>query len=193
MFHLATLIKFRLMNIIQTLIPGCFEIIPNIFEDTRGKLVKTFHSDIFKENNLATDFREEYYSVSLKGVLRGLHFQVPPHQHIKCVTCLDGEIFDVVVDLRKGSPAYGKHQTFELTAQKANIVYVPEGCAHGFLVLSEKAIFLNRTTSVFSAVSDAGIRWDSCGIDWGVLPILSEKDKKLPSLDEFVSPFTYLA
>lgn len=180
------------MEVNHTIIPGCFEIFPRVFEDSRGRLVKTFHHDLFADNGLETDFREEYYSVSHKGVLRGLHFQIPPHEHIKLVTCLEGSIFDVVVDLRKGSPSFGRHLTFVLDALKANMVYVPAGCAHGFYVLSDKALFLNRTTSVFSSQSDAGIKWDTCGIEWpDANPVLSDKDRNLPSLQEYNSPFVF--
>ncbi len=174
----------------KTTIPGCFELEPPIFGDSRGKLVKTFHRDIFFNLGLETNFSEEYYSVSSKNVLRGLHFQIPPHDHIKCVTCLSGKIFDVVVDLRKDSPTYKQYFSLELDADKGNMLYIPKGLAHGFYVLSNTAIFLNRTTTVYNAESEAGIKWDSCGIEWSVKnPILSNKDKQLITLDHFESPF----
>jgi dTDP-4-dehydrorhamnose 3,5-epimerase len=180
------------MEVIKTTIPGCYEIQPRIFEDSRGKLIKTFHHDTFLEHNFAVDFKEEYYSVSKKGVLRGLHFQIPPFDHVKCITCMEGFIFDVVVDLRKGSPAFGQYQAFEVSALKGNMVYIPTGCAHGFVVLSETAIFLNRTTTVFNISHDAGIKWDSCGISWPFSdPILSDKDKSLPGLKDYDSPFRF--
>ncbi len=173
-----------------TAIPGCFELEPTIFGDSRGKLVKTYHKDIFFELGLATDFNEEYYSVSTKNILRGLHFQLPPHDHVKCVTCLQGKIFDVVVDLRKNSKTYKQHFCIELDAEKGNMLYIPAGLAHGFYVMSEAAIFLNRTTTVYNANSEAGIKWDTCGIEWPDFnPILSEKDKNLLSLEDFESPF----
>jgi dTDP-4-dehydrorhamnose 3,5-epimerase len=174
----------------KTTISGCFELEPSIFGDTRGKLIKTFHKDTFLDLGLATNFTEEYYSVSSKNVLRGLHFQNPPHDHVKCVTCLSGKIFDVVVDLRKNSKTYKQYFSIELDAEKGNMLYIPEGLAHGFYVLSDTAIFLNRTTTVYNAESETGVRWDSCGIEWPVIkPILSDKDRQLITLNNFKSPF----
>jgi len=178
------------MKKIETTISGCFELQPIIFKDDRGRLVKTFHETSFKSLDLATNFTEEYYSISKKQVLRGLHFQLPPHDHIKCVTCLSGKIFDVVVDLRKESPTYKQHFSIELDAEKGNMLYIPKGLAHGFYVLSNETIFLNRTTTIYNPESDAGIKWDSCGINWpDSNPILSEKDKQMIVLNEFKSPF----
>jgi dTDP-4-dehydrorhamnose 3,5-epimerase len=180
------------MELKETGILGCYELFPRIFKDDRGKLIKTFHQDTFINLGLAVNFTEEYYSVSAKGVLRGLHFQTPPHEHIKCVTCLSGQLFDVVVDLRRNSPSYGEHFFTELSSEKGNMVYIPAGCAHGFYALTDQAIFLNKTTSVFSAESDAGIRWDSCGIPWpDKYPILSEKDCNMLAFQDFSSPFIF--
>ena len=174
----------------KTTISGCFELVPQIFGDKRGKLIKTFHKDTFLDLGLEINFTEEYYSVSNNNVLRGLHFQVPPHDHVKCVTCLSGKIFDVVVDLRKDSPTYKQNFSIELDAKKGNVLYIPKGLAHGFQVISETAIFLNRTTTVYHPKSESGIRWDSCGINWpNMNPVLSDKDKHLVSLNDFKSPF----
>lgn len=174
----------------ETTISGCFELQPNVFKDDRGRLVKTFHEDSFLSLGLETNFTEEYYSVSKSQVLRGLHFQLPPHDHVKCVTCLSGKIFDVVVDLRKDSPTYKQYFSIELDAEKGNMLYVPKGLAHGFYILSDEAIFLNRTTTVYNPESDAGIKWNSCGIKWpNMSPVLSEKDEQMMGLDEFKSPF----
>jgi len=178
------------MEVVKTNIKGCFELQPRIFKDSRGSLVKTFHKEVFQENKLITDFTEEYYSTSKKDVLRGLHFQTPPDDHVKCVTCVFGKIFDVVVDLRKNSKTYKKHFTIELDSKKGNMLYIPKGLAHGFLVLSDEAIFLNRTSTVYSPTNDAGIHWDSCDIDWPIKnPILSEKDRLMVNLKDFNSPF----
>jgi len=174
----------------ETVIAGCFELEPPIFGDSRGKLIKIFHKDIFIDLGLETNFDEEYYSISSKNILRGLHFQLPPHDHVKCVTCLQGKIFDVVVDLRKNSKTYKQHFCIELDAKKGNMLYIPAGLAHGFYVMSETAIFLNRTTTVYNPDSEAGIKWDTCGIEWpNINPILSEKDKDLSTLENFESPF----
>jgi len=178
------------MEVIKTPIEGCFELQPRVFKDDRGRLVKTFHEDMFASNGLDTDFKEEYYSISEKNVLRGLHFQLPPHDHVKCVTCISGKLFDVVVDLRKNSPTYRQSFSIELNSDKGNMLYIPKGLAHGFYVLSENAIFLNRTTTVYEPSCDAGIKWDTCGINWPEKdPILSEKDQQMIELDKFQSPF----
>ena len=112
------------MEVIKTPIDGCFELQPKVFKDDRGKLIKTFHEEMFKSNDLETDFKEEYYSVSNQKILRGLHFQLPPHDHIKCVTCIDGKIFDVVVDLRKKSTTYKQYYSLELDSEKGNMLYI---------------------------------------------------------------------
>ena len=178
------------MEINKTSISGCFELQPKIIQDSRGKLVKIYHEEVFASYGLDTNFKEEYYSISNINILRGLHFQMPPHDHVKCVTCLFGKIFDVVVDLRTDSPTYKKYFSIELDAEKGNMLYIPKGFAHGFQVLSETAIFLNRTTTVYHPESESGIRWDTCGINWPNMdPLLSEKDKHLVSLNDFKSPF----
>jgi dTDP-4-dehydrorhamnose 3,5-epimerase len=178
------------MKKIETKIPGCYIIEPKHFSDHRGDFVKVFQNEMFEEMGLKSCFKEEYYSISKKGVLRGLHFQVPPYDHVKCIGCLQGEIFDAVVDLRKNSSTYGQHVTFHLMGTEPKIIYIPEGLAHGFVALSMNALFLNKTTTVFHGDSDKGIRWDSCGIEWPEMIFsLSEKDEHLPTFDEFESPF----
>src|SRR5690606_5281497 len=180
------------MEINKTKIPGCFEIKHKVRKDVRGKLVKTFHEKTFQEMGLHTNFTEVYYSISKKNVLRGLHFQVPSQHHIKIVLCLEGTILDVVVDISVGSRTFGEHITNELSPEKANMLYIPEGCAHGFYSLTEKTIFLNQTSAMFSKGHDMGIHWDSCGIDWPTeKPIISEKDKNLIEFGSFNSPFRY--
>ena len=176
------------MKKIETVISGCFELQPKVFKDDRGRLVKTFHEDTFLSIGLETNFTEEYYSISKKHVLRGLHFQTPPHDHVKCVTCLSGKILDVVVDLRKNSPTFKQHFNIELDAEKGNMLYIPKGLAHGFYVLSENAIFLNRTTTVYHPENDASIHWNSCGIKWpNSNPTVSEKDMTSVTLDKFIN------
>ena len=178
------------MELIKTPLSGCVELQPIIIQDSRGRLVKTYHQDMFASNGLDIDFKEEYYSISNRKIIRGLHFQMPPYDHVKFVTCLLGKIFDVVVDLRKDSPTYKQYFSIELDVDKGNMLYIPKGFAHGFQVLSEKAIFLNRTTTVYNPQSESGIRWDTCGIKWPKTnPILSNKDKQLSTLNDFKSPF----
>lgn len=173
-------------------IQGCFELQPKIFEDARGKFVKTFHEKEFSSRGLETKFEEEYYSTSNKNVIRGLHFQLPPVDHVKLVYCVEGEVLDVVVDLRVGSPTFGQFEMFELTALKANCIYIPKGMAHGFCVKSEKAILVYKVSTVYDSYCDAGIHWNSVGIKWGANnPILSVRDQGFPKFNEFVSPFSY--
>ena len=125
-------------------------------------------------------------------MLRGLHFQTPPHGHAKLVLCLFGAVFDAVVDLRQGSPADGQFFTLELSAAKRNMLYVPKGLAHGFYVPSGEALMLYKTSTVHAPAHDAGIRWDSAGIPWpGSKPLVSARDAAFAPLAEFKSPFAF--
>ncbi|MEH7548331.1 MULTISPECIES: dTDP-4-dehydrorhamnose 3,5-epimerase [Bacillaceae] len=180
------------MRIDKTGIEGCYEIIPATYKDERGRFVKTLFPSFFKANQLEYNFTEQYYSISTKGVLRGLHFQLPPKEHTKLVYCVSGIVMDVVVDVRKNSPTYGKYSIFMLESDKGNMVYIPPGLAHGFYVISEQAIIICHMTTVFSPKHDSGIRWNSLSIPWpDDNPILSKKDRDLPALSDFVSPFTF--
>ncbi|HEY0665076.1 MAG TPA: dTDP-4-dehydrorhamnose 3,5-epimerase [Gallionella sp.] len=171
---------------------GCLELQPKAFDDARGRFVKVFHEQAFAAQGLETRFAEEYYSVSHRNVIRGLHFQLPPMDHVKMVYCVQGKVMDVVLDLRAGSPTYGQHAAFELSAAKANCIYIPKGMAHGFCTLSEQATMVYKVSSVYSPAHDAGILWNSADIPWGVSePILSARDQGFPALDQFESPFRY--
>lgn len=180
------------MNIIQTNIPGCFEIQPDVIKDERGTFVKTFHQDIFDKYGLVTNFAEEYYSCSKKRVLRGFHFQLPPHDHAKIVYCVSGTIMDAIIDLRKGSPTCGKHTVFELSGEKENGLYLEKGIAHAFYVVSHFAIVMYKVTTAYAPEYDAGILWNSAAVQWPEdMPILSARDKSFPPLGQFESPFIY--
>lgn len=180
------------MEMRPTTLPGCYEIIPPVFCDERGSFVKTFHFDTFVKHGLNTEWKEEYYSVSKLGVLRGLHFQLPPHDHEKLVYCTDGGVFDVIVDLRVGSPAYGKHVIVELTAEKANMVYLPRGLAHGFYVTAPSATMLYKVSTQYAPAHDTGLLWNSVGIDWtDDNPVLSDRDKSFTAFCDFISPFSF--
>lgn len=180
------------MQIVETSIPGCLELVPPVFRDERGLFVKTFHAPLFSEHGLVTDYAEEFYSVSRRGVLRGLHFQLPPHDVTKLVWCLAGRVLDVVVDLRVGSPACGRHVAVELSSERANMLYIPTGLAHGFLSLEDNTVMMYKCTQVYSAEHDTGIRWDSAGIAWPeASPLVSARDGRFPSLADFSSPFLY--
>lgn len=176
----------------STKIAGCFELQPRVLEDARGRFVKVFHEQAFAAQGLETAFAEEYYSISHKNVIRGLHFQLPPMDHIKMVYCVEGEVLDAVVDLRIGSPTYGQFELLELSSGKANSIYIPKGMAHGFCALSERAIMVYKVSTVYSPEHDAGVLWDSVGIPWPTTTaILSARDEAFPRLDEFTSPFRY--
>lgn len=171
---------------------GCFEVQPKVFSDERGRFIKIFHEQAFAEQGLETGFAEEYYSLSHKNVIRGLHFQLPPMDHVKMVYCVAGEVLDVVVDLRVGSPTYGQHALFELSADKANSIYIPKGMAHGFCVRSEQAIMVYKVSTVYSPTHDAGISWDSVAIPWPIgEAIISARDRGFQTFEKFESPFRY--
>jgi dTDP-4-dehydrorhamnose 3,5-epimerase len=180
------------VKVMPTTIPGCMELLPVVRQDRRGKFVKTFHQDSFRRMGLETDFKESYYSVSCKRTLRGLHFQMPPMDHVKMVYCVHGEVLDVVVDLRKGSPSFGTYELFELNDEKANIIYIPKGVAHGFYVLSQQAIMVYHVSTVYSPQHDSGILWNSLDIPWpDQNPIVSERDQRLIPFSKFISPFVF--
>lgn len=180
------------MEIFETKLPGCYELQPKVFRDQRGTFVKTFHKEVFDNYQLNTNFDEEYYSLSHQNVFRGLHFQLPPKEHTKMVYCVQGEVIDTLVDLRVGSPTYGKYETLSLSAEKANVIYIPPGLAHGFFVLSETAIMMYKVSTVYSPEQDTGIHWNSVGIIWPIPhPIVSKRDNEFVALSNFNSPFVY--
>lgn len=173
-------------------LPGCHILTPRVARDARGAFVKTFHREVFAAAGLRHDFVEEYYSVSRRGVLRGLHFQAPPHDHAKLVYCTAGTVLDAVVDLRAGSPTFGHHRIVPLGSRQRNLVYIAPGLAHGFYVTSASATLVYKTTSVYSPEHDCGIRWDSAGIAWpDASPLLSERDRGFPALRDFRTPFVF--
>jgi dTDP-4-dehydrorhamnose 3,5-epimerase len=178
------------MELIPTSLPGCFEVRPFFAHDERGTFVKTFHAERFAAAGMPVDWREEFYSSSRKGVIRGMHFQTPPHDHEKLVYCMQGRVLDVVVDLRRASPKFGRHVAIELDAARGHGLMIPKGMAHGFLALSDDVLMTYKVTTVYAPSNDAGVRWDSFGLDWGVQdPIVSQRDRKHPAFAEFDSPF----
>lgn len=171
---------------------GCFELQPKVFDDARGRFVKVFHEQAFSAQGLETKFVEEYYSVSHKNVIRGMHFQLPPMDHVKMVYCVQGDVLDAVVDLRVGSPNYGEHALFELSVAKANSIYIPRGMAHGFCARSDHAIMVYKVSTIYSPEHDAGLLWNSAGIHWPTSEaVLSDRDQSFLTLEQFVSPFRY--
>ncbi len=180
------------MNVEETGLAGCVILRPNVIRDDRGAFVKTVNSDLYAELGLESGFVEEYYTVSNRGVLRGLHFQVPPMDHVKLVYCVEGRVLDAVLDIRLGSPTYGKHLMCELDAETANILYIPRGFAHGFYALTDNAKMVYKVSSVYSRDHDQGILWNSAGIPWPTTEVrTSLRDRGFPSFPEFVSPFHY--
>ncbi|OGS15462.1 MAG: dTDP-4-dehydrorhamnose 3,5-epimerase [Elusimicrobia bacterium RIFOXYA2_FULL_58_8] len=180
------------MNFVKkyTAIAGCFEILAAPHCDARGRFVKVLHAPEFKKLGLDSDFCEAYYSVSKKGVLRGLHFQAPPAALSKLVFCADGQSFEAVLDLRKWSKTFGKAAVLELSSQKANMLYIPKGCAHGFCALSRQVIMVYKTSAVYSPEHDTGVLWNSAGIKWPVKkPLLSARDVAFSALKDFKTPF----
>ena len=178
--------------VVKTVIPGCFELRPTVTRDARGFFAKVFHRPLWNDLGLQTNFAEEYATYSLPWTMRGLHFQLPPVAHDKVVLCLRGNAFDVAVDLRRGSPAYGEHFAVNLSSTQSNALYLPAGVAHGFCVTGDEALLYYKLTTVYSPEHDAGIRWDSAEIAWPMTdPILSERDRGLPALKDFASPFVF--
>lgn len=177
------------MKFSPTSISGVVLIEPEVFRDARGHFLETYRRDVFEKNGLAADFVQDNVSVSKKGVLRGLHYQVAPKAQAKLVRVCRGEVFDVAVDLRPGSPTYGKSVSQVLSAQNGRMLFVPAGFAHGYLTLSDEAEFLYKVTELYSPAHERGLKWDdpALGIPWPKMAapyLLSDKDKKFPGLKE---------
>ena len=184
------------MEVIKTELEGVVIIEPKIFRDARGYFFESFSQKEFEKKVRKIAFVQDNESMSSYGVMRGLHFQLPPFTQSKLVRCVKGKVLDVAVDIRKGSPTFGKHVSVELSEDNHRQFFVPRGFAHGFAVLSETAVFQYKCDNFYAPQSDGGISIldDSLGIDWK-LPtdkvILSEKDTKHPLLKDFDSQFKY--
>ena len=184
------------MNIIQTEIPGVVIIEPRIFEDARGYFFESFSQREFDEKVCPVTFVQDNESKSSYGVMRGLHFQRPPFTQTKLVRCVRGAVLDVAVDIRRGSPTFGRHVAVELTEDNHRQFFIPKGFAHGFAVLSDNAVFQYKCDEFYHPEADGGISIldDSLGIDWRIpadKAILSDKDTKHPLLQDFETPFTF--
>ena len=184
------------MNIIRTSIEGVVIVEPRLFRDARGYFFESFSAREFGEKVRAVDFVQDNESRSTCGVLRGLHFQRPPHAQSKLVRCVRGAVLDVAVDIRRGSPTYGRHVAVELTEDNHLQLFIPRGFAHGFAVLSEEAVFQYKCDNYYAPEADGGIsiRDASLGIDWRLAPedvILSPKDSGHPRLEEAGELFDY--
>ncbi|MDA7617991.1 dTDP-4-dehydrorhamnose 3,5-epimerase [Verrucomicrobia bacterium] len=164
---------------------GLVVVKPVRFHDSRGHFEECFHRKLFHENGIQGDFVQDNQSYSIRHTLRGLHYQIPPCAQAKLVRVIQGKVLDVVVDIRLDSPSYGSHYKIELDAEKGCMLYIPEGFAHGFAVLSDSAIVHYKTTSFYNPHLEAGICWNDpeLAIDWNIAsPLLSEKDAQLPLL-----------
>jgi dTDP-4-dehydrorhamnose 3,5-epimerase len=184
------------MKFIKTAIPDVYIIEPSVFGDDRGYFLESFNLEKFEENMFPIKFIQDNESKSSRGVLRGLHFQKPPYAQAKLVRCIKGCVIDVAVDIRKGSPTYGKHISVELSGKNKRQLFVPRGFAHGLSVLSESAVFAYKVDNRYVPESDSGIRYDDKGlnIDWGLKEEdvqLSFKDKELESFKNLDSPFKF--
>ncbi len=163
-------------------------IIPKCFGDERGFFLETFKKSDFYENGIRDEFNQDNHSKSTRGVLRGLHYQARPKTQAKIIRCIQGMIYDVVVDIRKDSPTFSKWVGEILSAENQHMLYVPEGFAHGFVVLSDTAEILYKASNEYSKEHDRGILWNDpdIGVNWNIdfEPILSEKDKNQPQLKD---------
>lgn len=180
------------MQLLTTPIPDLFLIQPRVFEDPRGYFYESYNKSIFERNGIFVDFVQDNQSLSQKGVLRGLHLQNPPHAQGKLVRVIQGAVFDVAVDIRKGSPTYGEWFGYELTGHNKMMMWIPPGFAHGFVTLENDTVFSYKCTGYYSKVSEDCILWNDpdLAIDWGVAnPLLSDKDREGKLFREFSSLF----
>lgn len=178
------------MKLKETSLQGCFEIEFFHAIDQRGSFTKCFHGPSLKEAGLVSEFEESFYSVNNTGVIRGMHFQLPPSDHAKVVYCNVGRLFDVIVDLRKESTTYGKCISIELSGDRATGVYIPKGMAHGFETVENNTMMTYLTSSAYNPLADSGILYSSINHQWQTeRPILSPRDESFPSLATFESPF----
>ena len=177
------------MKRIETDLPGCLILEPRVFGDERGFFYESWNQARFADAGLDVRFVQGNVSSSVRGVLRGLHYQWPNPQG-KLVSVLEGEVCDVAVDIRRGSPTFGRWTAVMLTAENKRHFWIPEGFAHGFAVVSERAVFTYQCTAAYDGAADASIRWDDAafGIDWPIAePLLSDKDARAPFLAD-ISP-----
>jgi dTDP-4-dehydrorhamnose 3,5-epimerase len=186
------------MRIERLAIPDIWLVTPAKHGDARGFFSETFRADEFAKHGMATSFiQDNHVRSTQKGVLRGLHFQTPPHAQGKLVRCMRGSILDVAVDIRTGSPSYGRHVAAELSADNWNQLWVPPGFAHGYLTLEDDCEVIYKVTDYYAPECDRGLAWDdpALGIEWGILAadvVLSDKDRKQPKLAEMPPAFYYI-
>lgn len=185
------------MSITPLAIPDVKRIVPTVHRDARGFFCETYSARALKAGGIEADFVQDNHSLSVaKGVVRGLHFQTPPHGQGKLVRVIKGSVLDVAVDIRRGAPTYGQHVTEVLSADNAHQLWVPVGFAHGFCTLEANTEVLYKVTDYYAPDCDRGLAWDDpdLAIDWTISPTeaqLSDKDRKHPSLADLDTPFSY--
>lgn len=181
------------MEFIKTKFADAWIIKPQVFQDHRGFFLESYSRTKFAEQGIDTVFVQDNHSMSVsKGVLRGLHFQTPPHAQTKLVRVTKGKVYDVIVDLRKSSPTYGQWEGVELSSKNFLMLYVPKGFAHGFCTLEDNTEFLYKVDDFYAPECDAGLRWNdpTLSINWPVKEtIMSDKDRQHPNFQDFKSPF----
>ncbi len=178
------------MQLEQEILPGVLRLRLRTHEDRRGSFVKTYVASAYAALGIQLHVGEEFYSVSGRNVVRGMHFQLPPHHHMKIVYCPVGAARDVLLDLRAG-PGYGRSVEILMSARDPAVLVIPPGIAHGFLSLEEGTLMVYKTSTEYYPAADSGIRWDSFGHDWRLTsaPVVSDRDAQLGSFCDFVSPF----
>ena len=173
-----------------TEIDGLFILSNVLFSDERGSFKKVFTENEFVSLNLEFDFKELYYSINKKDVIRGMHFQTPPHDHIKMVYVIHGTITDVCLDIRKNSKTYGTYFSIELSGEDEQYLYIPKGIAHGFAARTDTAIVHYAQTSCYNKEHDCGIHYASFGYNWNITqPIISARDKGFPGIQAYEGVF----
>jgi len=180
------------MKVVETEFKGLLQIFPDIYKDQRGYFIESFHIHKFRELSIPHSFVQDNFSCSQRGVIRGLHLQLPPYQQAKLVMVMKGKALDVVVDLRVDSATYGQHTKYILDAEQHSMLYIPEGFAHGLLAI-EETVFTYKCSDFYNKSAEAGILWKDniLDIDWeldryGIThPIVSDKDQALPTFEEF--------
>jgi dTDP-4-dehydrorhamnose 3,5-epimerase len=184
------------MPFVETGIPGLMIFEPRVFEDSRGYFYESYNQKIFSDAGINAHFIQDNRARSVYGVIRGLHYQLHPHAQSKLVSVLSGAILDVAVDIRKGSPAYGKVYTLEISAENKKQLYIPAGFAHGYSVLTPMAEVMYKVDALYNKESEAGILYNdlSLNINWRIpagKEIISEKDIKLPPFGDHTNNFTF--
>lgn len=182
------------MEILTTALPGVLMIKPARYGDHRGFFSESWNQKRMQEAGLDINFVQDNHSLSREvGTIRGLHFQSPPHAQGKLVRCGKGKLFDVAVDVRRGSPTYGHWIGEELSFENGKQLWIPAGFLHGFVTREPETEIIYKCTDYYAPECDGAVRWDSCGIEWAIEghPVLSPKDETAPTLAEFDSPFTF--